>query len=306
MGKSGFIAVIGRPNVGKSTLTNKILGEPISIVTPKAQTTRERILAILTEPRGQIVFVDTPGIHRAKVGGINQAMVQATARALNNELIWYLVDPRSALFHEEVVLDLFAQTIQKSRIKSIFLVMNKIDLEKPSRLRELAESIEAAARTKGILFCERHLISAQRGDGIETLLESSWRLLPEGPLLYPDTEALSDRPTRFFVAERIREQLFLQLGEELPYCCAVKIESYDEGAQLSRIEASIYVEKESQKPIVIGKAGSKIKSIGQAARHQIEVFLGQKIFLGLKVKVLKDWTKSAEKLKQLGYLIEDK
>lgn len=297
--RSGFIAIAGRPNAGKSTLLNQVLGTALSIVTPKAQTTRERVLGILTEPeRGQIVFIDTPGIHKAKEGGINAYMVNQARSALEGAAaVWYLVDPDSKLQHEETVLDLLREGLKGTEIP-VFVLLNKVDVRnKP----ELLEEVVNAAKERGLNVHQAMQISGRRGRGVEELVEETWELLPEGPLYYPDVDQISDRPVRFFVAEKIREQLYMKLGQEIPYSCAVEILSFKEDATPPRIEAIIYVERDSQKGMVVGKGGQKIKEIGQAARQNVEEFLGQRVFLGLQVKVLKDWTRDPDKLKRMGY-----
>jgi GTP-binding protein Era len=307
--KSGFVAIIGRPNAGKSTLLNSILGSKVSIVTPKAQTTRERVLGILTEKKGkevgQIVFIDTPGVHRAKVGGINEFMMSEARESLDGPaLIWYIVDPASAAKHEEEVLKLL------DGIKApIFLLMNKSDVVRgdTKKAAELfLEELAEAMKTRGIAAKASFFISARKGRELDPLMKATWKEMPEGPLYYPDEEQVSDRPLRFFAAEKIREQLLLKLGDEVPYSCAVEIEKYSEPKKkddITRIEAMIHVERDSQKGMVIGKGGQKIKEIGQAARLEIEEFIGSKVFLGLRVKVLKDWSKNAQALKQLGYAL---
>ncbi len=302
MQKAGMIAIVGRPNSGKSTLLNTLLGMQLSIVTPKAQTTRERVLGILTEGEGQIVFIDTPGIHRAREGGLNQFMVDQAREALEApHLVWYLVDPNSALEHELPVLDL----LQRSPAP-VILLMNKMDQvgkQVPEiRAKMLSEQLLKAIGERNIQLSSSHFISGLSKTGTEELLNSSWESIPEGPWFYPDPEQASDRPTRFFVAEQIRSRLFYLLGEEVPYSCAVDIESFQEDAKPIRIEAVIYVERESQKGIVIGQGGKKIKEIGQSARKEIEKFLGQQIFLGLRVKVLKEWTSNLESLKRIGLI----
>jgi len=307
--KSGFVALAGRPNVGKSTLLNELLGSRLSIVTPKAQTTRERVLGILTEKKhGQIVFVDTPGIHRARSGGINASMVNEARLALESaQAIWYLVDPLSAIAHEEVVLQLIAQA---PKDVPVFVILNKADLKLSMTprvedlLKDLVKRLEAAGYPVAVNSPWR--VSAMKGRGIEPLLEATWALLPEGAPYYPDPEQISDRPMRFFVGEKIREQLYLQLGEELPYSCAVEIEKFEEKAgEMPRIEAVIHVERESQKGMVVGKGGQKIRSIGLEARKEVEKFLGQQIFLGLKVSLLKEWSRDADTLKRLGYFLPE-
>ncbi len=308
----GMVAVVGRPNTGKSTLMNQILGSELSIVSPKAQTTRDRIFGVFTEPlpngtQGQMIFIDTPGIHQAKEGGVNSYMVsqvRETLRENTGEVVWYLVDPNSCFFHEQIVLELL-----KNVKGPVFLIINKEDLirgeEKNKKIQGFIQELSSYMQNMGLQFKGVHFISALHQTGIENLLRETWSLLPKGPLLYPDPDQLSDRPTRFFVAEMIREQLFLQLEEELPYCCAVEIVNFKESSPI-RIEAVIYVERESQKGIVIGNGGAKIKSIGQAARKKIEAFLDvpSSIFLGLQVKLLKDWTRKEESLKYLGYTLK--
>lgn len=297
MTKFGTISIIGRPNAGKSTLLNKALGASLAIVTPKAQTTRYQTRGILSDPaKGQIVFVDTPGVHSAKAGGINEAMMSETRGALESpDLIWYLVDPNSAMFHEAAVIELIRG------IKSPVIVLeNKSDLRPFPRAfdAEIQKGLEDA----GISLVAVMSISAHQGDGLERLLEVSWDRMPLGEPAYPlEDDALSDRPLRFFVAELIREQLLLQLEEEVPYGCAVEIERFQESVRPVRIEAVIHVDRESQKGIVIGRGGAMLKAIGSQARKKIEELIGQKVFLGLKVKVYKDWTKNAHALRKLGF-----
>lgn len=319
MSKSGFIAIIGRPNAGKSTLLNSVLGSQISIVTPKAQTTRERVLGILTEEnQGQMIFIDTPGIHKAKEGGLNAYMVQEAKDAIESpHVIWYLVDPASLIAgvkHELAVVDLLSESFQRNMSEaqaSVFLLINKADRLGRSAKEKLAapfEEIQNLMKERKIPIEGVLWISALEKSGVDQLLEQTWKLLPEGPFYYPDVEQISDRPTRFFVAEKIREQLFMKLGEEIPYSCAVEIEKFEEPKKadkkpMTRIEATIYVERDSQKGIVVGKGGKKIKEIGQAARQNIEAFLECPVFLGLEVKVLKDWSRDSESLKKMGYFL---
>lgn len=305
--RSGFVAIAGRPNSGKSTILNHILGSEVSIVSPKAQTTRERVLGILSEGEGadirrQIVFVDTPGIHKAKDGGINEYMVHEARAALEApSLIWYIVDPFSGITHEKAVLEMLAHTRSP-----ILLLMNKIDICKNLKLQgELIEALKAQGNEPRAVLT----ISALRDLKLKEVMDATWALIPEGPVYYPDADQLSDRPMRFFAAEKIREQLLRQLGEELPYSCAVEIAQFKEPSatsargkkEISRIEAVIHVERDSQKGMVVGAGGSKIKAIGTAARAEIEKMMGEKVFLGLHVKVLKDWTRDREQLRKLGY-----
>jgi GTP-binding protein Era len=296
--KSGLVAIAGRPNAGKSTLLNRILGSAVSIVTPKAQTTRERVLGILTEERGQIVFVDTPGIHAAKKGGFNEFMVSEAAEALEGpNVIWYLVDPDSAMEHEKAVIELLEK--RADRATPVWILLNKSDLGRD--VVPLGEAIRTRLGELGFSSVLVFVLSGRRGKGVEELLAETWKALPEGPFLFPDEDQISDRPLRFFVGEKIREQLFMKLGDEVPYSCAVEVTKYDEKANPTRIEATIHVERDSQKGMVIGAGGKKIKEIGMAAREEIEEFVQGPVFLGLQVKVLPNWTRSADTLKKLGY-----
>jgi GTP-binding protein Era len=309
--KSGFVAIVGRPNSGKSTLINSVLGQQISIVSPKAQTTRDQVLGILTEKEGQIVFVDTPGVHKAKEGGINHYMVNQVRDALEDpQLIWYLVDPASRLEYETAVLEMLAKAKAP-----VILLLNKFDQTHKKKVRfplpvarfdELEKSLVDAMKEQGIQVLGTRKISALTEAGLLDLMEETWKLLPEGQPYYPDSEQVSDRPTRFFVAEKIREQLFHLLGDEVPYSCAVEIVRFEEKTQPPRIEAVIHEERDSQKGIVIGQGAKKIKEIGQAARQEIEEFLGQKIFLGLQVKLLPDWSRDAVALERMGYFLPKK
>lgn len=301
--KSGFVAIAGRPNAGKSTILNALLGTDLSIVTSKAQTTREAVNGVLTEKEGQIVFVDTPGIHRAKEGGINAFMMSQVRNALEEpDLIWYMIDPDSSPTYETPVLEML-----ENAKKPVFVIYNKADRAgNGERIRLLEPAMVKVLAERGIEVRETFRLSALKKKGLEPLLKRTWANLEVGPFHFEDEDQISDRPTRFFVAEKIREQLFLKLGEEIPYSCAIGIDKFDEKADPVRIEATIYVERESQKGMVIGAHGAKIKDIGMHARHQIDKFLDTKIFLGLQVKVLKEWSKDPERLKQLGYNLPKK
>ncbi len=304
--RAGFVALAGRPNVGKSTILNHCLGSEISIVTPKAQTTREKVLGIYTNTEGtrQIVFMDTPGLHKARDGGINAYMVGEAQGALESaDLIWYLVDPASHLEHEKLVVEY----LKKQRVP-VFVLFNKSDLKHISVQAEFwQKELLSLLESEGVIVQKVFRTSALRGKGVSEVLDATWEYIPESSaLFYEDTEQLSDRPVRYFVAEKVREQLFLQLGDELPYSCAVEVKSFkdpSESQKMTRIEAVIHVERESQKGMVIGQAGKKIKEIGQRARLQIEEFLERPVFLGLKVECMKDWTRDPKRLEQLGYLL---
>ena len=305
--KSGVVALIGRPNVGKSTFLNTILQETISIVTPKAQTTRDQIRGIVTEDRGQLVFVDTPGTHRAKEGGINEFMIQEVRRALDGpDVVLYLIDPNSKPEAERLVIDFLKQADAK-----LIVVVNKADLRKYDMgkfawLEGFVTEIQTAIEGTKCKFLKAVEISAERDEGVQTLLTDMFELLPEGHPLYEDPDSLTDRSSRFVVSELIRKQLFMKLGDELPYSCAVEIESFLENKKPITISAMIYVERDSQKGMVIGAGGKKIKEIGSAARVEIEALLGEKVFLELRVKVLEAWTSESRKMKGLGYGLDQK
>lgn len=312
---SGFVAIVGRPNVGKSTLLNAVLATDLSIVTPKAQTTRDRIFGILTDgARGQMVFVDTPGIHKAREGGINAYMVQQAEQSLEApNAIWYLVDPSSKVEFEKEVLDRIAAHAPEA---PLFVLLNKVDLKGKSIPAETFEKLEAGLRegleARGLKPASVMELSGRSRKGLDALLSATWERMPEGPWYYPleagvaaEDAPLSDRPVRFFAAEQIREQLYLQLGDEIPYSCAVEIASFDESKKPLHIQAVIHVERDSQKGMVIGAKGQKVKAIGMAARQGIEKLVGEQIFLGLQVKVYKDWSREANSLKKMGYLLAD-
>ncbi len=299
--KSGVVALLGRPNAGKSSLLNAMVGSNLSIVTPKAQTTRALVRGILTTAEGQILLLDTPGVHEARPGGLNERMVKEASESLRDvDLVWYLVDPKSTLEHEAQVLGLL-------RNRKVCLLITKSDLHATMSQQGLdffEASLKAKLTSQGceILFSNR--ISTVTSMNTDRLLELTWQSLPEGLPLYPDAakeEHLSDRPTRFFAAELIRKQLFLNLEDEIPYSCAVDIDDFKEGPQLTRIKASIWVERDSQKGIVIGQGGKKIKSIGIAARAELEELVGTQVFLELSVRLEKNWTKNERKLDVVGF-----
>ncbi len=303
--KSGIVALVGRPNVGKSTLLNALIAEDISIVTPKAQTTRDQVRGILNEKRGQIVFVDTPGIHRANEGGINEYMIQEVRRSLDEpDAVLYLIDPFSKVTAERVVLG-FLKEVKSNLV----VVINKCDLmpKHPAVFEWLPDWIEEIKTTLADTQCKFIAaieIAAQRNKKVNEVTDCLFELLPEGPALYADEDSLTDRSLRFVVSELIRKQLFLNLGDEIPYSCAVEIEAFHENKKPVLIQAIVYVERESQKGMVIGSAGKKIKEIGTSARKEIEKLMGEKVFLELRVKVLEAWTSEMKKMKNLGYALE--
>ena len=302
-GRAGVVALVGRPNAGKSTLLNRVLGMKLSIVSPKAQTTRDRVLGILDEPTdGQMVLVDTPGVHLAKEGGVNEFMMTEVERALEApDVVWMLVDPKEEEKRERTVIEALQKTLAPET--PVFLLVTKADL-KVSMKNRVAKAEALAALYP---FAQIFYVSAERGRGVEDLLAATWERLPVGEKLYPDPEAISDKPVRFFAAEFIREQLFHRLGDELPYACAIRIDTFTEPPAGSppeagiKITATIFVERESQKGMVIGAGATKIKEISMSARQSISEFLGQTVVLVLKVDVLKDWSRDAQALERLGY-----
>jgi len=290
---SGFVSLIGRPNVGKSTLLNSILGQKIAITSNKPQTTRNRILGIHSVEDGQILFLDTPGIHRAR-GRLNKFMVeQALAACADVDVILFLVeanDPPGG--GDEFIIELFA----RSQIP-VVLVINKMDLVPKERLLPLM-----AAYAARFPFREIIPVSALAKDGLEDLVATVKSLLPAGPRYYPE-DMVTDLPERFIVAEMVREQVLRQSHDEVPYGVAVTVESFTESPEknLVVINAVIHVERDSHKRIVVGKGGARIRAIGQASRVSIERLLGCRVFLELFVKVQKNWTDSDRLLREFGY-----
>lgn len=291
--KSGFISLIGRPNVGKSTLLNLLLGEKIAIISDKPQTTRNRILGIKNHPEGQIVFWDTPGIHRAR-SRLNRSMVK-TALATYKEVdgICFIVEANRPFDDEN---DYILETLRKVE-KPVLLVINKIDLiPKP----ELLPIMDRYSRLRS--FEQIIPISALLGQGVEVLVAEMLKILPVGPRLFPE-DMITDLPERFLAAELIREKVFHRTREEVPYATAVVVEEFKEREEknLVFIKATIQVERESQKGILIGGKGRMLKEIGRQAREEIESLLGTKVFLELWVKVEKNWREDPSALRRLGY-----
>jgi GTPase len=291
--KSGFIAIIGRPNVGKSTLLNQLLGQKLAITSNKPQTTRNRILGIKNHPEGQIIFLDTPGIHQSK-SRLNQLMVK-TALTTYNEVdgICFLIEADHADSPEN---DFILETLREAA-NPVFLVINKIDLVVK---QDLLPIMERYARRRS--FSQIIPISALRGDGVGILIREFLKVLPEGPRLFPE-EMFTDLPERFLAAELIREKIFRLTREEIPYATAVEVEEFreEERKNLIRIRAIIQVERESQKGVLIGKKGEMLKMIGKLAREEMEAIFGAKVFLELWVKVEKDWREDPRALRRLGY-----
>ncbi len=289
--RAGFVAVVGRPNVGKSTLVNRLVGQKVAITSDKPQTTRNRILAVVNAPGGQVVLFDTPGIHKP-VHAMNRRMVDTAVRSLEQvDLVLWLSDVTERYGPGERYV---RQVLHRAR-KPVVLGLNKIDLvPKPALLRTID------LYRNFLDFAEIVPFSALKGENTEHLPALLLKHLPEGPPLYPE-DFLTDQPERFFVAEMVREQILRQTHEELPYSVAVLIDSFkEEEAGRVRIEASIVVERDGQKAIMIGKQGAMLKAIGTAARLEIEAFLDAKVFLGLFVKVRPNWREDPRALNELG------
>lgn len=287
----GFVAVTGRPNVGKSTLVNRILGRELSIVTSKPQTTRHRIAGIHTLPDAQMVLLDTPGIHEA-MNPLNRSLVAAAEKALSEADLVLLVTVPEERVHEHDLRVMELITLGGSRS---ILAINKIDTVRPEALLPVIDAYSRAHAFEEIIP-----ISALDGSGVDELMGILRGLLPEGPSLYPEDD-LSDLPVRFFVSEIIREQIIKGTGEEIPYRTTVIVESFKERDGRVIIQADIHAEKDSQKRILVGKGGSMIKRIGTEARKKIEAFLDSPVRLELFVKVTHNWTRSPSRLKDFGY-----
>ncbi len=291
--KSGFISILGRPNVGKSTLFNRILGEKIAIVTEKPQTTRNRILGIKHVEEGQMIFLDTPGLHRGR-SALNQRMVQtAIASSQEADVLLFVIEATSPLIEEN------RQMIESLKgSKGVpFLIINKIDCVRKEKLLPIIDQYQKLHPFQAILP-----ISAITGEGIEILLEKIMEALPESPPYYPE-DMITDQTERFLVSEVIREKVIERTFQEIPYTTAVTIESFKEHPEknLVVIQATIHVERISQKKILIGKGGQKLKQIGESARKEMEAFLEKKVFLELWVNVEKNWTQDPPALNRLGY-----
>ncbi len=291
--KSGFISIIGRPNTGKSTLLNAVLGEKIAIVSRKPQTTRTRIRGVKNLEDCQMVFIDTPGIHRAR-GPLNEFMVKEAVSTLRDvDCIIFLVEATRPAGDDELLIIKNFRNLKTP----VVLAINKVDRVRKDELLPLIDRYSK-------LFPFRDIVplSALTGDGVDELLDTVRGLLPEGPKYFPD-DIVSDQPERFIVAEFIREKVFEFTREEIPYSVAVTVESFkeDRNKNLVSISAVITVEKDSQKGIIIGRGGAMLKRIGTAARLDIERFLQARVYLELFVRVRKDWTKSPRALKEFGY-----
>jgi len=299
--KSGFVSLIGCPNVGKSTLMNALMGEKIAIISNKPQTTRNKITGVLTREESQIVFIDTPGIHRPR-HKLGEFMVRAAQSSIGDaDIVLYLVEPQDRIGRGD------ADIIEKLRKRggTIFLIINKVDTVSKPHILNVIETYRKAFAGDAeptAEFAEIVPISAATGENLDLLFETITKHLPHGPRYFPD-DVLTDQPERVIVSEMVREKLLHMLEDEIPHGIAVDITAFKqrENKDLIDIEATIICERESHKGIVIGKAGSVLKEVGKRARMDIENFFGQKVNLQLWVKVRKDWRDSDTHLRSFGY-----
>ncbi|MDT8317138.1 MAG: GTPase Era [bacterium] len=290
--RSGFVSIIGRPNVGKSTLLNFILGQKISITTSKPQTTRNRITGVKNLPHAQIVFWDTPGIHKAK-DLINRVMVKSAVSTISEvDVVLFMMEADSP----SGAGDDFIINLLKEAKKPVILLINKIDRIKKEQLLPIMDKMASKYDFKEIIP-----LSAKTGEGVERLEELIVRLLDEGPRFFPDDQ-ITDLPERFLVSEMVREKIYSLLKDEVPYSTAVEIEEFvdKESKNLVILKALIYVERESQKKIIIGKNGSMLKEIGIQARKEIEKLLGARVYLEIFIKIKTGWSSNVATLKDMG------
>ncbi|WP_020157990.1 MULTISPECIES: GTPase Era [Methylobacter] len=288
----GYVALIGRPNVGKSTLMNHLLKQKISITSRKPQTTRHRILGINTTEAGQAIYMDTPGMHDSEKRALNRYLNRtADTTLLGVDVVVWLIDGLSWHEYDEVIF----KKLEQAGLP-VILAVNKVDKVKD---KDTILAFFAEARHR-FPFEQMVPISALKGTNLEQLENAVMQLLPEGGLIYPEDQ-ITDRPERFLCAEIVREKLTRRLGDELPYALTVEIERYEEQPEITKIYAIIWVERSTQKNIVIGKAGEMLKKVGTDARHDIEKLIGQKVYLQLWVKVKKGWSDNERALQNLGF-----
>lgn len=296
--RSGFVAIVGRPNVGKSTLLNRLVGERVAITSPKPQTTRDRIKGILTDDHHQAVFVDTPGIHEAS-SRLHRYMVGlAVGTLVESDLVLMVMDAERCVGHladEMAQVASILEALGESGTSAV-LVLNKID-----RVRDRRKLLPVMEALSGAYTFQHTVpVSAKIGDGVEELSTLVCSMLPEGSPLFPEDD-FTDRSLRFLASETIREPLFMQLRQEIPYHVAVGIDAWEEKDEVVVIHATIHVARSSQKGIVIGKGGSRLKAVGQSARHGLERLLDRRVFLDLRVRVEPRWTERPDGLRKLGY-----
>lgn len=293
--KSGFVSIIGRPNVGKSTFVNRVIGHKIAIMSDKAQTTRNKIQGVMTRDDAQIIFIDTPGIHKPK-HKLGDYMMRVAKNTLSEiDAIMFMVNVNEDIGRgDEYIMEML-----KNVKTPIFLVLNKIDLVHPDTLMPKIEQYQSYMDFTDIIP-----ISALEGVNVDHFIDVLKSFLPEGPKYYPDNQ-ISDHPEQFVVSEIIREKILHLTSEEIPHAIGVNVNRMiKEDEDRVRIEATIYVERDSQKGIVIGKGGKKLKEVGKRARRDIEMLLGSKVYLELWVKVQRDWRNKVNFIRQIGY-VED-
>lgn len=293
--KSGFVSIIGRPNVGKSTFVNRVIGHKIAIMSDKAQTTRNKIQGVMTRDDAQIIFIDTPGIHKPK-HKLGDYMMRVAKNTLSEiDAIMFMVNVNEDIGRgDEYIMEML-----KNVKTPIFLVLNKIDLVHPDTMMPKIEQYQSYMDFKDIIP-----ISALEGLNVDHFIDVLKSFLPEGPKYYPDNQ-ISDHPEQFVVSEIIREKILHLTSEEIPHAIGVNVDRMiKEDEDRVRIEATIYVERDSQKGIVIGKGGKKLKEVGKRARRDIEMLLGSKVYLELWVKVQRDWRNKVNFIRQIGY-VED-
>ncbi|WP_435103766.1 GTPase Era [Arhodomonas sp. AD133] len=290
--RSGFVALVGRPNAGKSTLLNALLGQKVSIVTRKPQTTRHRIIGVHHRDGAQIVYVDTPGLHRAAGTAMNRYLNEAASQALADvDVVVVVVDATRWTEDDDLVLKRLA-----GRSAPVILAVNKVDrVKEKSRLLPLIERLTTRHDFAAVVP-----VSARRGTNLEALEGEITSRLPEGPALFPEDQ-VTDRSERFMAAELVREQLMTALGQELPYATTVEIEAFEEEGRLRRIAAVVWVERAGQKKIVIGEGGRRLKHVGRAAREEMERLFDARVYLKLWVKVREGWSDDERALRSLGY-----
>jgi len=289
--KSGFVAIVGRPNAGKSTLLNRLVGQKVAIVTSKPQTTRNRIQGIVTRPEGQIVFIDTPGLHSPD-SALGRQMMHEVAAALEGiDVLLLMVDASRTQPHAD---DFLLDRAKRFRGKTI-LALNKVDGLPKEKLLPLIEAYHKAFEFPAIVP-----ISALKGSGCDDLLTEILRLLPEGEPYFPEDQ-VTDQPERFLAAEIVREKAIKSMYHEVPYALSVKVEKYEDLPKLLRIEATMNVERDSQKKILIGRKGEMLKKIGTEARKELEELFDKKIYLGLFVKVVPDWRENPQRVRELDW-----
>ncbi|MGY8865989.1 MAG: GTPase Era [Methylophagaceae bacterium] len=291
--RSGYVAIIGRPNVGKSTLINRVLGQKLCITSRRPQTTRHRILGIKTDDDSQLIYVDTPGLHIDDKKAMNRYMNRAAAASIDDvDVILFVVDGMNWTDEDEKVLE----RLKVSAKAPVILVINKMD--KLADKEVMLPHIQKLSAQFD--YANVFPISARKGMNLDELEKQIKQLVPEGDLIFPEDQ-ITDRSSRFLAAELVREQLFRHLGQELPYSITVEIEQFDDEKGLYRIGAVIYVERDGQKAIVIGKKGDLLKSVGKDARIEMQSLFGHKVFLRLWVKVREGWGDNERMLKNLGY-----